>query len=185
LEIKMARVPDLKDEELTDQQRKVHQEIAGPRGGVVRGPFAIWMRNPALADKANQFGNALRLEGKLDKRLFELAILVVARYWTAQYEWFAHEQAALQAGLDPETVATIQNGKEPVLAREDERIVYALATELCHAKTVSAPIYDWALAYFGLDLLIELTTTLGFYTMVAMVLNTFDAPVPGGVRPLP
>ena len=70
----MARVPDVSPAEMTAEQKRVSQEIAGARGGVVRGPFAIWLRNPELADHANQFGNAFRLTGKLDKRLFELMV---------------------------------------------------------------------------------------------------------------
>jgi 4-carboxymuconolactone decarboxylase len=81
------------------EQKRVYQEIGGARGGLVRGPFVIWLRNPEIADLANQFGNSLRLRGKLDKRLFELMVLIVARHWSAQYEWFAHEKAALKAGV--------------------------------------------------------------------------------------
>ena len=100
----MARVPDVAPEEMTAEQRRVSQEIGGARGGVVRGPFAIWLRNPELAGQANQFGNAFRLSGKLDKRLFELMVLVVARHWSAQYGWFVHEKNAIEAGLAPAVV---------------------------------------------------------------------------------
>ena len=180
----MSRVPDLPLEGLTPEQKRVHDQIAGTRGGVVRGPFAIWLRHPALADRANQFGNALRLDGKLDKRLFELMVLIVARRWSAQYEWFAHEQAGLQAGLLPEVVEAIRNRGLPDFARDDERLVYEIITELTETRTLSQASYDRALAALGLDLLIELITAAGFYTLVAMMLNAFDAPVPGGARPL-
>lgn len=79
---------------------------------------------------------------------------------------------------DPHTVRT-------GFAREDERVVYDTITELNEARTLSQPAYDRALAALGLDLLIELIAAAGFYTMVAMTLNAFDAPVPGGKRPLP
>lgn len=181
----MSRVPDLPLEDLTPEQRRIHEEIAGTRGGVVRGPFALWLRQPALADRANQFGNALRLNGKLDKRLFELMVLTVARHWSAQYEWFAHEQAALQAGLVPEVVAAVRDRRVPELVRDDERLVYEIVTELLVTRTLSQRSYDRAVGLLGLDLLIELITAAGFYTMVAMMLNAFDAPVPGGGRPLP
>lgn len=181
----MARVPDVPEEERSPEQKRIANEIAGTRGGVVRGPFAIWLRQPNLADKANQFGNALRLGGKLDRRLFELSILVVARGWMAQYEWFAHEEAALQAGLDPAAVKAIRAGSQPVFKREDDRMVYEVSQELTSARDLSEKTYQAALTMFGLDLVIELVTTLGFYTMVAVVLKGFDAPVPGGKRPIP
>ena len=181
----MARVPDLPPDQLSADQKRLFDAIGGARGGVVRGPFAIWLRTPAIADRANQFGNALRLEGKLDRRLFELMVLIVARHWTAQYEWYAHESQALSSGVFAEVVEAIRGGRRPQFAKYDEQMVYELVTELNDKRTVSQPTYDRALAAFGLEVLIELTTATGFYTLVAMMLNTFDAPVPGDIRPLP
>ena len=180
----MSRLPVLQLEDLTAEQKRIYDEIASVRHGVVRGPFPIWLRNPELADRANQFGNALRMHGKLETRLFELMVLIVARHWSAQYEWFAHAKAALSAGLSPEIIEAIQNSRRPESMREDEQLVYEIVTELVDTRTLSQPSYDRALAALGLDLLIELITAAGFYTMIAMVLNAFDAPVPGGARPL-
>lgn len=180
----MARVKDLDPVEHTPEQAMIFKEIAGPRGGVVRGPFAIWLRNPELADKANQLGNALRINGKLDKRLFELAILVVARSWTAQYEWFAHAEAALAAGLEASTIQALQRAEEPNLIKSDEQIVYKVSYELMQDHKVSDATYQQAEQALGLPLLIELISVIGFYTMVAVVLNGFEAPVPGGSLPL-
>ena len=180
----MARVPDVAPEDMTVAQKRVYEEIGGAREGLVRGPFAIWLRNPEIADHANRFGNALRLGGKLDRRLFEIMVLVVARHWSAQYEWFVYEKAGLEAGLTQAVVDAIRTRCAPEFLREDERLVYDTINELNETRTLSQPTYDCALAALGLDLLIELIAGAGFYTMVAMTLNTFDAPVPGGKRPL-
>lgn len=180
----MSRVPDLSLEELTAEQKRIYHEIAGRRHGVVRGPFPIWLRIPLLADRANQFGNALRVHSKLEKRLFELMVLVVARHWSAQYEWFAHEKSALKEGLSSEVVEAIRRRRPPEFVREDERLVYETITELLETRTLSQPSYDRALATLGLELLIELITAAGFYVMVGMMLNAFDAPVPDGTKPL-
>ncbi len=181
----MARVPDVPAEEMSPLQKRIFEEIAGPRGGTVRGPFAIWMRQPELADHANQFGNALRLSGKLEKRLFELMVLVVARHWSAQYEWHAHEGAGLKAGLSHDVVEAIRAKQRPAFDKKDEELVYELVTEMNETRSMSQAGYERGLAALGLDLMIEFTTALGFYTMVAIMLNMFDAPVPGGGRPLP
>jgi len=77
----MARVPHLACDELTPEQKRIHDAIASARSGTVGGPFAIWLRLPDIADKANQLGNVLRSRGTLERRLFELMILVVARQW--------------------------------------------------------------------------------------------------------
>ena len=181
----MPRVPDLSPEEMSPKQKELADEIAGTRGGAVRGPFAIWLRTPEMAEKANSFGNALRLEGTLDKRLFELAVLVVARSYSAQYEWFAHEWQALKAGVATETVEAIRAAQRPDLSREDEAIVYQVAYELSYERDLSETTYAKAESFLGLNLLIELITQIGFYTLVAVVLKGFDAPVPCDARPLP
>jgi len=180
----MARVEDLKPETLSPEQKAIHDRIAGSRGGTVRGPFAIWLRNPKLADAADRFGTTLR-NGDLDQRLFEIMVLVVARHWSAQYEWFAHERHARECGISPDAIEAIRHRRKPTFERDDERLVYELVTEMNETRTLSQATYDRAVAALGLDHVIELITSLGFYTMVAIMLNGFDAPVPGGERPLP
>jgi 4-carboxymuconolactone decarboxylase len=180
----MGRVASLRPEELSPEQKKLYDDIAGARGRV-GGPFGIWLRQPALAEPANRFGNALRLGGKLDKRLFELMTIVVARHWGAQYEWFVHAEAGRKAGLADEVIEALRNKRMPMFAREDERLVYDIVTELNETKRLSDAGYQRALDFFGLDLLVELITATGFYTLVAMMLNAFDVDTPDGSRPLP
>jgi 4-carboxymuconolactone decarboxylase len=134
---------------------------------------------------ANRFGNAVRLHGKLDKRLFELMTIVVARHWGAQYEWFVHVEAGRKAGLTDAVIEPLRNKQKPVFAREDERLVYDVVTELSETRRLSDASYRRALDFFGQDLLIELITATGFYTLVAMMLNAFDVDTPDGSKPLP
>lgn len=170
---------------MTPEQKKLYDEIAGPRGGAVGGPFAVWMRRPEIAARANEFGNALRLNGTLEKRLFELAVLVIARHWTAQYEWFVHEPAARNAGLDEAIIEAIRHGRTPSFSAGNDELVYEFVQELCATRTVGTHTYERATAVLGTELLIELVTVVGFYTIAAMVINVFDAPVPNGACPLP
>ena len=120
----------------------------------------------------------------MDKRLFELTILYVARRWTAQYEWFAHAEAALKAGVAADVIEAIRVGRPPAFASDEQKIVAAFTTELNRDGKVSEEVYAQAIDLFGLDLVIELVSVIGFYTMVALVLNAFEAPVPGGSQPL-
>lgn len=180
----MTRVPAINPGKLDPEQRKVHDAIAGTRGGVVRGPFAIWIRTPNLAAAANQLGNAIRLDGKLDRELFEMIILVVARQWSAQYEWFAHSELATAAGLDPALIEAIRTRRQPQFSSEREQTVYEMVCELTETKDLSDSTYARALGMFGIDLVSEIVTVIGFYTLVAMMLKAFDAPVPGNARPL-
>ncbi|SRR5579875_288893 len=181
----MSRVPEIKTEKLTSVQKSIYDQIAQARGGMVAGPFAIWLHAPRLAEGANQLGNAIRLEGKLEKRLFEMIVLITARHWSAQYAWFAHEQAALAAGLAPELVEALRNRRVPNFTRDDERVIYEIVTELYESRRLSDSSFERARLHFDLEVLIEAITAAGFYTMAAMVINAFDAPVPGGRQPLP
>ena len=109
-----------------------------------------------LPDKANQFGNVLRSHGTLDRRLFELMILVVARQWSAQYEWFVHERAARQAGVSDAVIEAIRTRRTPRFDRDDERLIYDIVTELSTTKTLGQASYDGLVASFGLERTIEL-----------------------------
>ena len=181
----MGRIATLKTEELSPEQKRIHDAIAGARHGAVRGPFAVWLRLPKIAEAANRLGNSIRLDGKLDRRLFELAILIVARHWSAQYEWFVHEKDARKAGLPCEVIDAVRNRRLPNFTREDEKLTYDVVNELHDSRTLSKRTYERALAFLGTDPLIELVTTVGFYTTAAMMINVFDAPVPDGSQPLP
>ena len=93
----------------------------------MRGPFTIWLRNPALAEHANAFGVALRDSKVLDRRLFELAVITVCRAFTVQYAWSSHAPAAEAAGVSPDVVAAIRDNRKPDFKRDDERVAYDVA----------------------------------------------------------
>jgi 4-carboxymuconolactone decarboxylase len=179
----MSRVPPLDPAALTPEQQRVAAEISGARKNV-RGPFTIWLRNPALAEHANAFGVALRDSKVLDRRLFELAVIVVCRAATVQYAWSSHAPAAEAAGVSPEVVAAIRDNRTPDFKRDDERVVYDVATELMQTRDLSQPTYDRAVAQFGIDGTVDLVSTVGYYAMVGLFLKSFDVPTPTGDRPL-
>jgi 4-carboxymuconolactone decarboxylase len=180
----MARVPELQPEKFTPEQQRVYAEIqTRVRGGTVRGPFAVLLNAPAVAEASVRLYSVYR-EAKLEKRLFELMILVIARHAAAQFEWFAHAPRAVEAGISSDAVEAIRLRRQPILVREDEKMVYDLVSELAATQRLSQPSYDRGLAALGLEKLIELITGAGFYTMIAMTLNAFEVPVPGGERPL-
>jgi 4-carboxymuconolactone decarboxylase len=115
----------------------------------------------------------------------QLMIITTARLWSAQFAWFIHEEHALKLGIAPEVVHAIEDNRVPTFEREDERLVYEVVTELNRDRTLSDATYEHALAMLGRERLVELVAAAGFYVMVAMTLNAFDAPVPDGSRPLP
>lgn len=180
----MARVPDLQPDELDDEQRRIAERIASTRGGTVRGPFALWLRIPEIAEAADRFGRAIR-GGPIERRLYELITLVVSRAWSSQYSWQAHARHAPEVGLAPEVVEAIRLRRVPPFARDDEKLVYELTLELLESRDLSQPSYERAVAAFGIETTIAIVTTVGYYALIGTVLKAFDAPVPGGGRPLP
>jgi 4-carboxymuconolactone decarboxylase len=178
----VARLDPLKMEELTPEQQRLHAEFLRTRKRV-SGPFTIWLRNPPVADAANRLVLALRENGKLEKRLYELIVLTVVRHWSAQYAWAAHEGNARASGLSDEVIEAIRARRKPVFTRPDEAVIYDAVTEVLAGKPLSTATYQRLLAQFGLDTAIELISVAGLYSMVATVLNSFDVPTPNGERP--
>jgi 4-carboxymuconolactone decarboxylase len=168
---------------MSAEQQRVAAIISGARGNV-RGPFTVWLRNPKLAEQANALGIILRDSKHIDRRLFELAVITVCRAWSVQYAWSAHVGAAEKAGVTPDVIAAIQNNRDPDFKRDDERIVYDVATEIMQTKDLSQATYDRAVAQFGAEGTVDLVSTVGYYAMVGIFLKSFDVPTPTGDRPL-
>lgn len=181
----MPRFKQLEKAEMTDAQRKAYEAIvSGPRAGA-RGPFNALLRSPDLADRVQRVGEYVRFNSSLPARLNELAILITARYWNAQYEWYAHNLLALKAGLDPQVAAAVAQGKRPPNMQDDEAALYDFCKELHETKSVSDATHAAALAKFGERGVVDLIGVAGYYTLVSMVLNVDLHPLPDGVTPLP
>jgi 4-carboxymuconolactone decarboxylase len=181
----MPRAPVLDFDKLNDEQQRVYDAIkARLRSATVSGPFAVLLNAPKVANGAITAYGAFR-DGKIEKRLFELMILVVARFTGAQFEWFAHARRALEEGIAPEVVEAIRHRRTPPLMRDDEKMIYDVVSEMCATRTLSQASYDRAAAILGTEKMIELVAGTGFYVMIAMTLNVFDVAVPGGEKPLP
>jgi 4-carboxymuconolactone decarboxylase len=177
------RMKQLTPEEMTPDQRRVADEIvAGPRAGM-RGPFNALLRSPELAERAQKLGEYVRFKSSLPGRLNELAILVTAREWGAQYEWYAHRQLAEKAGLDPAIAAAIAEGRRPERMADDEKVVYEFCRELLSRREVSDQAYQAVIGLFGERGVVDLIAASGYYGLVSMVLNVERHPLPEGVEP--
>lgn len=179
----MSRVPIPDPDALSPEQRKVYDDIAGgPRGGV-RGPFLALLHSPELADRVQHLGAFLRYDTRLGPRLSELAILITARHWDCQYEWFAHEPHARKAGLPDGVIAAIRDGRRPSFSSPDELVVYDFCREINETRQVGDATYEAALEAFEVGGTVELTALVGYYTLIAMTLNAAQIPLPDGAEP--
>lgn len=180
----MARLNTPADADLTDAQRVVLDDIrSGPRGANAHGPFNGWLPSPEFADLAQKLGVYLRFKTSIPARLKELAILTVARTWTAQFEWYAHKKLALTGGLDIKIIDALQVRQRPDFVNDDEVAVYEFASELLETHEVSDAKFAAAREALGEAGVSELVGVLGYYTLVSMTLNVFEIALPDGEAP--
>src|SRR5262245_25719377 len=177
------RLPPIPVEKMTPEQRKAAEEFRAARNAEVSGPFVPLLRSPEVMNRARAMGDYLRFKSVLPPRLSEFAILIAAREWTQNYEWDAHHPLALKAGLNPEIAKAVAEGRRPEQMAEDEEIVYNLCTELHRTKSVSDVTYQRAVAKFGEQGVIDTIGIQGYYTLLAMVMNTARTPLPQGRPP--
>jgi 4-carboxymuconolactone decarboxylase len=174
------RLPPLTEEQMTAEQRAAAAEISsGPRGAVI-GPFAPLLRSPELMTRLQKVGEYLRFESPLDRRLFEMTILWVARWWDQQFEWTFHHPLALAAGLDPAVADAIAENRRPDGMDAAAAAVWDLLDELYRTRRVSDATYARAVAELGEVGVVEVVATAGYYTTLATVMNTARTPAPGG-----
>ena len=184
----IARFAPLKTEELTSPQKAWADAIAIPPRNAKFGnpPYRAYIRSPDLAPRLSALSDYLRWNTSLSPRLSELAILITARQWTAQYEWFAHYPLALKGGLDPKVADAIAAGKRPDAMKDDEAALYDLATALYRDRKVSDAVYKAALEKFGERGIMDIIGIIGYYDLVSMTLITMQAaPTNDSVKPLP
>ena len=180
----MERLSPLTDDQMNERQHAILEDIrSGPRGPSAHGPFLAWLQSPDLADRAQKLGEYLRFEAQMDKRLAELAILTVARKWTAQFEWYAHKKFAISAGLSENVIDSIEQRKQPNFVNEDEKAIYNFSMALQESYAVDDVTFNEAVRHIGRTGVTDLVGLLGYYTLVSMTLNVYEIPLPNSEPP--
>jgi 4-carboxymuconolactone decarboxylase len=175
------RLPTVAPDRYTDEQKKAAEEFQTARKVPVFGPFEPLMYSPQLMNRARAMGDYLRYGSAIGNTLSELVILITAREWTQDYEWYVHYPIALKSGIRQETADAIADGRRPTGMSEDEEIVYDFATELQRNKRVSDRTFARAEKRFGKKGVVDLTGIAGYYTLLAMELNAarYESPRDG------
>lgn len=170
-------------DQMNDAQKKMTIDtLTGPRRGL-GGPFNVLLRSPEMGDLAMKFGEYSRFRPEVPAKLRELAIIVTARHWTAQFEWNAHRNAAAQAGLSADIITAIANRKRPTGMQPDEEAVYNFANELLETKQVTDATFKNVKDRFGEKGVVDIIGIMGWYQMVSMLLNVDRYPLPAGAVP--
>ena len=178
------RLPPIAESQLTPAQRDAVEAFRVARGAAVSGPFHPLLRSPELMTRTRAMGDYLRYKSALPPRYSELVILITAREWTQQYEWNAHYPIAIKAGLKPEIANAIAEGRRPVGMSAEETALFDLCRELHQDKSVSDATYAQAVKLFGETGVVDAIGISGYYSMLAMVLNTARTPAGQSSSPL-
>jgi putative methionine-R-sulfoxide reductase with GAF domain/alkylhydroperoxidase family enzyme len=171
-----CRLPLPRPEDLDAEGRRAYDRLAAPSGGTLRGlhgPGGIQLHSPELSRRARLVNHYLRYEAGLGGRARELAILATARERDSQFEWAAHEPAALAEGISPEIIDTIRYWGDIARLSEADAIVIALAREIFAARRVSPQTYAGAVQQFGPRQLVDLVALMGNYASTAALLTAF------------
>ncbi|MAF03356.1 MAG: carboxymuconolactone decarboxylase family protein [Herbaspirillum sp.] len=172
------RLPVIPPDQYTPEQKKAADEFLAARKVPVFGPFEPLMHSPQVMTQARSMGDYLRYNSAIGNTLSELVILITAREWTQDYEWYVHYPIAIKAGIKPEVAAAIADGRRPEGLSEDEQIVYDFSLELHRNKRVSDPTFARAEKRFGKKGVVDLTGINAYYTLLAMQMNAAQYQAP-------
>jgi 4-carboxymuconolactone decarboxylase len=180
------RFPTRAMEELSPEQKAVAEGVLKQSSAGLGGPYAMLINSPDLLKRYLLMTEYLRQKTSLPKHLNEMAILLEARIWDAQYEWWAHEPLARKAGLSDAIINDIRDGKRPASLKPDEAVVYDFVTELLHKRQLSDETFARAKQILGEQQVVDLAAVTGFYVMVSAVIAAGRVGIPNGdPAPLP
>ncbi len=166
------------------EQKAAHADFVARRKTDFSAPWHVFIRSPQLLLAAERMGDYLRYRCSMSGRLAEIAVLLVARHWTQDYEWGVHRTMALKAGVEASTIEAIGDGRQPKGLTDEEQCVYEFVTELLQNRRVSDETYAHAATLFGENGVVDLCGVVGYYQMLAMTMNVARTPAPQGEEPM-
>ncbi len=176
----MSRYREISPAEMSPAQKRVHDQIIAGKRGRFGGPFELLIRAPEICGLASQLGEHLRWGTSLPDRLSELAIISTARFWRAQYEWYAHAPLAEKAGVPSAAIEAIRTDGTPLFTAKDEALVHRICSEIFRTRRLSDDSFNQATAVLGEAGLVEVIAIIGYYTLIGNTLNVFQVGLPAG-----
>ena len=173
----LSRLPLVKREDMDEQGKRFYDSVVGPQSRTLvglQGPSGIWLHSPTLGEHQRAANQYLRYETHLDRRLTELAILVTAREIDSQFEWTAHEPAALREGLSPTIIDVVKHGKPISGLPETEALIVRFGREVFREKKVRSQTFAEALQILGAEGVVNLAALMGNYAMTAVIFSALD-----------
>lgn len=149
--------------------------------GRLLGPFGLMTIAPAIGEAVQGVGAAIRFAGRLSPLVRETAILTVAAHFRCDFEWFAHREAAREAGLDAASLEAIRGGA-PATLDAGPSVAREVVRSILQTGRLADEAYSAAVERFGDEGLAELVWLAGYYAMLAMALGVFDPELPHAVH---
>ena len=171
---------------MDEEGKTFYDAVTGPQSRTLaglQGPSGIWLHSPELGAHVRAVNQYLRYDTALDRRLTELAILVVARELDNQFEWAAHEPAALKEGLDPEIVDVVKHRRPVSGLPAKEALIVSFGRELFRERKVRSETFARTLDVFGARGIVNLAALMGNYAMTAVMLGAVDQQLHPGQEP--
>jgi 4-carboxymuconolactone decarboxylase len=183
LNLRGDRFKPLSADTLTAAQKTMVDDLLSGSRTSLDGPFNAYLRSPDMGNIAQKLGEYVRFRTSLPRKLNEMAIILTARYWSSQYEWYAHKPMAIAAGLSESVADDIQAGRRPSAMKADEAVVYDFCAEMRQVHRVSDPTFEAAVKLLGEQGVMDLIAAMGYYDLVSMTLNADRYPLPAGATP--
>lgn len=191
----MSRIEKLHPDTLNEAQMAIYDGIvggkraAGPQlfnltdeQGRLNGPFNALLLSPAVGASLSAVGEAIRFGSDIPVRMREIAILVVAREYECEFEWYAHKALGRHIGLSEKILEALKNGENPNLDDEEEQVQYDFCVQLVRTRKTDEELYIQMKEIAGEAGILELTSLVGYYTTLALIMNVYDIGVPDGVE---
>jgi 4-carboxymuconolactone decarboxylase len=179
------RLPTIPPAQYSTEQKQAAADFEAARKVPVFGPFEPLMYSPQVMSQARAMGDYLRYKSAIGNTLSELTILITAREWTQDYEWYVHYPIAMKAGIRQEVADAIADGRRPAAMSPDEEIVYDYTSELLKNKQISDVTFERAKSRFGSQGIVDMTGIVGYYTFLSMQLNAAQYQIPKDGKKLP
>lgn len=176
--VSLSRLSPLTRNDLDAEGKAIYDNIVKDGPAPKTGPVAISLHSPKIAQVFSDLNGFLRYNGDLSPRHTEVAICVATWEIEQQYEYSAHEPAALRYGAPQAVIDTIKYDREPVGLSPEETTIIKLGRAIMRDHKVSSELYAEAVKHFGQKGLVELVTVMGDYVMVGMVMTAIDQQVP-------
>lgn len=171
----MTRIPYANIDESPQKVRDFFAKMQENSDGAdIMNIFRMMAHSDISVREFIRLGNRLLMKAHLDARLRELAILRIAQLHGARYEWAQHVPIAIGTGVSKEQIKELENWRESGLFDEEDKVILRYTEEVTGNSQPNDETFAGASKFLDYPSLVELTLSVGYWSMVAKFLNTFQ-----------